>query len=90
MGMAEPIDIKVEAPASITLSTPQPQGISLTVSGGSGAEGEEYAGPYEVTPGPDMQVLRTERKVATKNIVINPVPSNYGLVTWNGSVLTVS
>ena len=25
-----------------------------------------------------------------KNIRINPIPSNYGLITWDGSVLTVS
>ena len=24
------------------------------------------------------------------NVTVNPIPSNYGLITWNGSVLTVS
>jgi hypothetical protein len=35
-------------------------------------------------------VLATAEKVVTRNIVINPIPSNYGLITWNGSTLTVS
>lgn len=32
----------------------------------------------------------TENKTTQQNIVINPIPSNYGLITWNGSVITVS
>lgn len=49
-----------------------------------------YDGPTEVTPGEEPQVLNTAGKVVTRNIVINPIPSNYGLITWNGSILTVS
>jgi len=51
---------------------------------------DPYPGPYEVTPTQQQQVLATENKGMTQNIVINPIPSNYGLITWNGSTLTVS
>lgn len=55
---------------------------------------EEYAsvyeGPYSVTPTQQTQVLQTQNKKATDVITINPIPSNYGLITWNGSTLTVS
>ncbi len=51
---------------------------------------EEYSGATVVTPSSEVQVLPTEEKVVLENIVINPIPSNYGLITWNGSVLTVS
>ncbi len=49
-----------------------------------------YTGETNITPSTSEQVLVTAEKVVTRNIVINPIPSNYGLITWNGSTLTVS
>lgn len=49
-----------------------------------------YTGETVITPSTTEQVLNTAEKVVTRNIVINPIPSNYGLITWNGSTLTVS
>lgn len=53
-------------------------------------EGETYEGPYEFTPTQETQTAQTANKVLLENIVINPIPQNYGLITWNGSVITVS
>ena len=50
----------------------------------------DYEGPYTVTPSQETQTLYTENKRATSNITIDPIPSNYGLITWDGSVITVS
>lgn len=64
------------------------------VSGGiskpTTAQVEEYTGDYEFTPTRSTQVIEIANKKATADIIINPIPKNYGLVTWNGSVLTVS
>ena len=49
-----------------------------------------YAGTTEITPSLETQVLDTAETIVLSNIVVNPIPSNYGLITWNGSVLTVS
>lgn len=49
-----------------------------------------YDGATTITPSSSMQVLATSQKTLLTDIVINPVPSNYGLVTWDGSTLTVS
>ncbi len=49
-----------------------------------------YDGPMEVTPTQETQTLDTEMKSVLGDIVVNPIPSNYGLITWNGSTLTVS
>ena len=49
-----------------------------------------YTGEYEVTPSSEVQILETKDKRMTDNIIINPIPQNYGLITWNGSFLTVS
>lgn len=49
-----------------------------------------YDGPTTVTPTRDTQILETIGKALDANITVNPIPSNYGLITWNGSILTVS
>ena len=49
-----------------------------------------YDGQTEVTPTQETQVLQTTNRTVVSNIVINPIPSNYGKITWNGSTLTVS
>lgn len=51
---------------------------------------ERYGGPYEVTPRATAQTLPTDGLVMTADVVVQPIPSNYGLITWNGSTLTVS
>ena len=72
------------AESKVTLNA----GISAAylVNGG----GEKYTGSYEVTPTNEEQTLPTKNKTLERNIVVNPVPNNYGLITWNGSTLTVS
>ena len=49
-----------------------------------------YRGPYVVTPSEEAQTLPTKTKACAENIIINPIPSNYGRITWDGSTLTVS
>ena len=49
-----------------------------------------YTGATIVTPSQSTQTLATADRVMASNIVVNPIPSNYGLITWNGSTLTVS
>lgn len=51
---------------------------------------ETYTGDYTVTPGETAVVLQTNYKTMTDNVTIEPIPSNYGLITWNGSTLMVS
>ena len=49
-----------------------------------------YNGGYEFTPSEETQTIPIEDKFAIADIVINSIPDNYGLVTWNGTTLTVS
>lgn len=51
---------------------------------------DEYDGPYEVTPSATAQTLATRGLLSTADIVVNPIPSNWGRITWDGSTLTVS
>lgn len=49
-----------------------------------------YEGETNVMPSDEQQVLLTKGKMVPDNIVVQAIPSNYGLITWNGSTLTVS
>ena len=52
--------------------------------------GETYKGDYEITPTAEGATLNTKELLMTDNLVIKPIPSNYGLIEWDGSYLTVS
>lgn len=51
---------------------------------------QTYTGEYEVTPSAETQTLDTAGLRLTRSITVNPIPQNYGLITWNGAFLTVS
>ena len=55
-----------------------------------GSSASEYMGTYEVTPSSEQQTLLTANKLLEENVVIHPIPSNYGLITYNGDTITVS
>ena len=78
----EPIKMGVKSPSSkASMGVAAPIVVGLL---------PEYEGSYEVTPTEDTQVLNTKDKQTKENIVINPIPQNYGLITYNGSTITVS
>ena len=51
---------------------------------------EHYGGSYEFQPSDSAQTISIRNMMADADIVIDPIPSNYGHISWNGSVLTVS
>lgn len=86
---------------AITLTIAENEAVSLSVAGtesvGLTAEPHIvvdrsiiYDGAYEWTPSESVQTIEIANKKALDNIKINPIPQNYGLITWNGSTLTVS
>lgn len=52
--------------------------------------GDKYEGDYVITPSSEVQTLHTSLLSMTDDVTINPIPSNYGLITWDGSTLLVS
>lgn len=48
-----------------------------------------YTGQTVITPSDIAQTLATAEKVVASNITINPIPENYGRLTWSGNTLTV-
>lgn len=49
-----------------------------------------YSGATTVTPTEDTQVLGTSGTLVLTNITVNPIPTNYGKITYNGSTITVT
>lgn len=49
-----------------------------------------YEGDYTITPTAAAQTIPVIGKTMRQNLKVDPIPSNYGLITWNGSTLTVS
>ena len=49
-----------------------------------------YRGEYEITPTAEQQTLETDGLLMKRDVTVGAIPSNYGLITWNGTVITVS
>lgn len=43
-----------------------------------------------MTPGDQQQVLPTNFKTMMQDLVVEAIPSNYGRIEWNGSVMTIT
>ena len=76
-----PLDVVIPSPQPVTLTA-----IQAAVRSGINT----YQGAYTFTPSQQTQTIEIGGLQATKDITINPIPSNYGLITWNGATLTVS
>lgn len=50
----------------------------------------QYEGSYVFTPSSQTQYAPTAYMTCLGDIKINPIPSNYGLITYDGTVITVS
>lgn len=76
-----PVSVSVGTPESLSV-TVLPMGVrDLTIP---------YEGEYEFIPSGEYQTIRIEGEKALHDIIIDPIPTNYGLITWNGSSITVS
>ena len=71
------------------------KGVSVSASTGipvarDFVERTAYTGPTEFTPSSETQTVSVKNFRMTDDITINPIPQNYGLITWDGSTITVS
>lgn len=48
-----------------------------------------YTGATEVTPSEETQTLLTHGLTVVQDIVVNPIPTNYGRISYSGGILTV-
>lgn len=65
------------------------------VSAGGLIQGEltkpvKYNGEYIIIPSEYEQTVDTEDRYFTANIIVKPIPSNWGKISWDGSVMTIT
>ena len=48
-----------------------------------------YPGPTEFTPSAEKQTIAVSGYRLKEDITIDPIPTNYGRLVWNGHTLTV-
>lgn len=77
-----------DASVTGTLSSGPTISADLTIPSAVGVD--PYQGEYRITPNRQTQTLNTSGKYLQNNVVVEPIPSNYGLITYNGSIITVS
>lgn len=65
-------------------------GLNASISISGGKSYPLYEGEYAFAPTTEEQTISTKGFALLDNITIAPIPNNYGLITWNGSTLTVS
>lgn len=80
-GLEQDIPLKVDTHEDIALGMDTSVTASIV---------PRYDGQYSVTPAREAQSLATSGKLMTEDITVGAIPSNYGLITWDGSTLTVS
>ena len=83
--------LHVEETASASLHAEESATIALGVGGSMYAVGPPYyEGSYDIVPSSEAQTIHIDGMRAAHDLIIEPIPSNYGLITWDGSTITVS
>ena len=73
------------------VGTITPRGeLAGTIAISQGVRYPEYDGPITITPTSEEQTIPTSWRVVTQDLTVAPIPSNYGLISVSGHILTVS
>ena len=84
------IPMRVDISPALNFSIQTPNVLCFGIDMAVNVDGVPYAGQTVVIPSAFQQSLPTAGTLLTTDITVEPIPSNYGLITWNGSTLTVS
>ena len=83
------IKLRVQS-TEVKLKVNAAEGIKFTASEGVPVYPNAYEGATEITPTEEAQTIPTDGYMMHTDIVVKPIPSNYGLITWDGTTITVS
>lgn len=86
------IEFELVFPACIDFDVVAPDELEMDISSSPVVhyDAPPYEGEYEVTPSRETQVLSTEGKTMTGDVVVKPIPQNYGLIEYDGFRIRVS
>lgn len=54
------------------------------------SEYPDYEGGTTFTPSQETQIIPTRHTVLLSDITINPIPSNYGRITYSGGIISIT
>lgn len=77
---------RLSGESSLACSLSGASELTCTLSA-SGRVNPAYDGPTSVTPGETEQVLITGGYAVLSDIIVNPIPSNYGRIERRGAAL---
>lgn len=80
----------VQIGAAVGASISPPASVDVDIGTETYRDREPYTGEYTATPSRHVQVFATAGKSMTANFAVNPIPHNYGLITYDGGTITVS
>lgn len=83
------IKLKVET-NEVKLKIAGSDSVKVTAHEGIPIYPSPYSGTIDITPTEEAQTIPTSGYMMQTDIVVEPIPSNYGLITWDGTTLTVS
>ena len=84
------VRFEVAGHPTMRLSTVEPPRMEFSMGSIVYRGVDDYTGAYTATPSDVVQVFDTLGKKMTDVFTVQPIPSNYGLITYNGSTITVS
>lgn len=87
-------NIMIDGDCSLSVMIDGSIDLSVTVDGEGGVflpvnTDKYYQGTVDITPTDQAQVLQTKDLVMASDITIEPIPSNYGKIIYNGAYLRV-
>lgn len=89
MNINIPLQVGMGEDLALTAGTARPIPIAVDTAITAGTM-PHYTGPTTIEPASVPQVLETSGMALDEDITIGAIPSNYGLITWDGSALTIS
>lgn len=80
----------IKRPSASAVAVIARPGLSAAAAIAGGKSYPLYSGEYSFVPTTEEQTIETKGFALLENIVIAPIPSNYGLVSWNGLGIRIS
>ena len=82
------ITLHIREPAPIPVHVAGPGQITMHVTEGGGAPARTQS--KAAIPSQEAQIITPDEGYLLDSVTVAPIPSNYGLITYNGGILTVS
>lgn len=83
------MEINIGIVPAVSASIREPAVVSFDIDASHGSSLPEYKGETVVVPSEEEQILKTGGHTVNDDIVIKPIPSNWGKISYNGAFLMI-